>query len=122
LAKGHHVLVDCYDVRSSVCKDDQRVQEALVNAAKNCGANVLGTMRYHFGHNSPAGFAIVVMLDESHCSAHAYADEGLIAFDFFTCGDTDPELVWEFVRRELDPDETWMCSIQRRSRFTKVSE
>ena len=48
--------------------------------------NVISQVRYQFGHNSPPGFTAVVVLDESHCSCHTYADLGLIALDVFTCG------------------------------------
>ena len=37
------------------------------------------------------GFAAVVLLDESHLSAHCYADRGWLAIDCFTCGGTDAE-------------------------------
>ena len=45
------------------------------------------------GTVSPPGFASVVLLDESHISAHCYADEGLIAIDVFTCGQADPSAI-----------------------------
>lgn len=74
----------------------------MARAATLAGANVISQVRYQFGHESPPGFTAVVLLDESHCSAHAYADEGQIALDVFTCGSTDPWKVLEFLREELD--------------------
>ena len=44
----------------------------------------------------------MILLDESHCSAHCYADLGLIALDVFTCGDTDPNEVLRLIREEID--------------------
>jgi S-adenosylmethionine decarboxylase len=41
------------------------------------------------------------MIDESHVSAHSYADLGLVAMDVFTCGNTDPHAVLEHVRSEI---------------------
>ncbi len=41
------------------------------------------------------------MLDESHCSVHTYADLGLMAFDFFTCGHTDPKKIWSIISSKL---------------------
>jgi S-adenosylmethionine decarboxylase len=75
---------------------------AMAKAASRAGANVISQVRYRFGHNSPPGFTAVVVLDESHCSAHTYADLGLIALDVFTCGNTDPGRVLEFLRQEID--------------------
>ena len=35
------------------------------------------------GSTSPPGFAAVVLIDESHLTAHCYADRGLLAVDCF---------------------------------------
>jgi S-adenosylmethionine/arginine decarboxylase-like enzyme len=53
------------------------------------------------------------MLDESHCSVHTYADAGLMAFDFFTCGSTRPEDVWNRVRMRLRLRNARVRSIPR---------
>lgn len=63
--------------------------ERMATAAREAGANVLMTHHEVFdGATSPPGFASVVLLDESHLSAHCYSDEGLLAVDVFTCGKT----------------------------------
>ena len=41
------------------------------------------------GNQSPPGFAAVVLLDESHLTAHCYSTRGWLAVDCFTCGSTD---------------------------------
>ncbi len=102
MAKAKHLLIDCRDVAPEVCLDDGRVLDVLARACREAGATVLSQVRYHFGHNSLPGFAVVVLLDESHCSAHCYADTREIAMDLFTCGSTDPWHVLELVRQELD--------------------
>lgn len=100
--KGSHLLIDCRGVPESVCLDDAAMLDAMARAAKKAGSTVVSQIRYHFGHNSPPGFAAVVMLDESHCSAHCYADTGQIALDIFTCGGTDPRKVLKYIREEVD--------------------
>ncbi len=75
--------------------------ETMARAATRAGATVVSQIRYRFGDDSPPGCTAVVMLDESHCSVHTYADQGLMAFDVFTCGSTDPREVWSLVRNEL---------------------
>jgi S-adenosylmethionine decarboxylase len=74
----------------------------MARAAERAGAKVVSQIRYKFGHDSPAGFAAVVMLDESHCSAHTYADLNLVALDIFTCGNTEPRDVLRNIREEID--------------------
>ena len=53
------------------------------------------------GQDSPPGFAAVVLIDESHVSAHCYADEGILAVDCFTCGSTDPAGIVDDIHRQL---------------------
>lgn len=100
--KGKHLLIDCRNVSRELCLNDKRVLNAMAMAAERAGATVISQVRYKFGSDSPPGFAAVVMLDESHCSAHSYADLGLIAMDVFTCGSTDPRDVFRYIREELD--------------------
>jgi len=53
------------------------------------------------GSTSPPGFAAVVLIDESHVTAHHYADRGMLALDCFTCGDTDPGQIADFIHQGL---------------------
>ena len=99
--KGRHLLIDCHNVSRGVCLDDRRMLDAMARAATRAGANVISQVRYHFGHNSPPGFTAVVLLDESHISAHCYADTGQIAMDVFTCGTTDPRDVLAYIRQRI---------------------
>jgi len=102
LYKGKHILIDCCNVANEVCLDDRRMLDVMACAATKAGATVISQVRYHFGHNSPPGFTAVVLLDESHMSAHCYADTGQIALDIFTCGTTDPKEVLRYIREEID--------------------
>jgi S-adenosylmethionine decarboxylase len=43
------------------------------------------------------GFTSVVLLDESHITAHAYTQQGLLALDVFTCGKTNPKVISNFI-------------------------
>lgn len=53
------------------------------------------------GTQSPSGFAAVVLLDESHVSAHCYYEKGLLAIDAFTCGNGDPALIIDTIQNRL---------------------
>jgi len=90
------------------------VCELLCKFIQEEGANILSISKYRLGHNSPPGFACVIMLDESHCSAHSYADEGLLAFDFFTCGQSDPYNIFEKMIKVLSIEN---YSIKKMNRF-----
>ncbi len=101
MEKGKHLLIDCRNVPREICLDDKRVLNVMARSAEKAGATVISQMRYKFGLDSPPGFTAIVMLDESHCSVHTYADEGLIAMDIFTCGSTNPSDVLTYIQQEL---------------------
>lgn len=116
--KGKHLLVDCRNVARELCLNDRLVLEVMARSAERAGATVVSQIRYKFGQESPPGFTAVVMLDESHCSAHTYADLGLIALDVFTCGNTEPRDVLRYIREELNLGDV---TVKECGRFT-VSE
>ncbi len=113
LHKGKHLFVDCRHVRRDVCLDDRRMLAALATAAERAGATVVSQVRYRFADGSPPGFTAIVLLDESHCSVHTYADLRLMALDVFTCGDTDPRDVLAFLKAEIDLGDIEVLEVVR---------
>ena len=113
LEKGKHLLVDCRNVSRDVCLDDGAMLAAMARGATRAGANVISQVRYQFGHNSPPGFTAVVVLDESHCSCHTYADLGLVALDVFTCGRTNPRDVLAYIREEIELGDVSIRQVPR---------
>lgn len=113
MQKGKHLLIDCVNVPRETCLDDKGMLNAMARAAERAGANVISQVRYKFGSDSPPGFTAVVVLDESHCSAHTYADLGLIALDVFTCGRTNPKDVLRFIQEEIDLGEVSVREVGR---------
>ena len=105
--------MDCRNVARTLCLDDRRVLNVMARSAERAGATVVSQVRYKFGHESPPGFTAVVLLDESHCSAHTYADLGLIAMDVFTCGDTNPRDVLRYIQEELDLGDVTITEVSR---------
>ncbi len=105
--------MDCRNVARTLCLDDKRVLNVMARSAERAGATVVSQVRYKFGHESPPGFTAVVLLDESHCSAHTYADLGLIAMDVFTCGNTNPRDVLRYIQEELDLGDVTITEVSR---------
>jgi len=91
----------------------------MARAAERAGATVISQVRYRFGEDSPPGFTTVVLLDESHCSAHSYADLGLIAIDVFTCGRTNPKDLLNCICEEIDLGE---YTVREIGRFDVIDE
>ncbi len=113
MSKGTHIILDCYEVPAVLCLDDKLLLETAVRAAVTGGATVINTMRYRFGHDSPAGCAVIVMLDESHISIHTYAEQGKMAIDIFTCGNTDAQAVADRLRADLKLEKFEQQSLER---------
>lgn len=121
MAQGKHLLIDCRNVSRDLLLNDKLVLEVMARAATRAGSTVISQMRYKFGHDSPPGFTAIVMLDESHCSAHCYADLGLMAMDVFTCGSTDPREVFRFIVEELNLGDIEMYEVGRFTGRTEIS-
>lgn len=115
--KGQHLLVDCSGVSRDLCVNDKLLLESMAQAATAAGSTVISQIRYQFGNDSPAGCTAIVMLDESHCSVHTYADLGLMAIDIFTCGCTDPMEVWQILSNTLGIEQ---ANLRMVSRFNSV--
>ncbi len=97
-ARGTHILVDLTGVHGNPETLAASVLKHSLRLIKGAGVRVVGQQVSIFdGDVSPPGFALVVLLDESHFSAHAYTDEGLFALDLFTCGGTDPTPIMEAI-------------------------
>ena len=89
------------------CTGAVGVEGSWMLALMEKAVDASGARRVH-SHNedfdgsvSPLGFASVVLLDESHVSAHCYSETGLLAVDAFSCGGTDPARIMEVIEKEL---------------------
>ena len=96
--QGAHVFLD-YVNAFFAGEDDYRWLFSTV--AQSTATEVHAHLAPFDGSTSPPGFAAVVLIDESHITAHCYADRGLLAVDCFTCGDTDPELIASYLDERL---------------------
>ena len=84
-ALGRHLLVELQDCNREVLNDLSFLRDAMVTAAVECGAVVLGDSFHRF---SPQGVSGVVVIAESHLSIHTWPEYGYAAVDIFTCGTT----------------------------------
>jgi S-adenosylmethionine decarboxylase proenzyme len=82
-ALGRHLLVELQDCDREVLNDLDFLRQAMLTAATECGATVMGESFHHF---SPQGVSGVVIIAESHLSIHTWPEYGYAAVDVFTCG------------------------------------
>ena len=88
-AKGYHVMLD-FQLATPI-ENAKEFSDWLMQVCENSlskyGIRIVHKHAEVFdGTKSPPGFAQVLLLDESHCTAHCYSDDGLIAIDIFSCG------------------------------------
>lgn len=103
MIKATHAIIDCINVSRDICTDDELLSNVLEKAAIMTNSKLIAKNRYRFGHNSPDGCTVVLMLDESHMSAHTYADSGKIAFDIFISKSSDIcEKAVKYILNELE--------------------
>ena len=100
---GSQIFVD-YTGYSPIGADEgnwmlQIMRDAVTNSeAKEVHSHV----EQFDGNTSPPGFAAVVLLDESHLTAHCYSEKGWLAIDCFTCGQCDPNTIVDQIHMALE--------------------
>ena len=101
-ARGKHIFLDFTEFFPNVSVDGHDMLLLMKKAIENSGAReVHAHVEVFDGTVSPPGFAAVVLIDESHVSAHCYSDRGLLAIDAFTCGNTDPVTIITQLKQAL---------------------
>ena len=102
------------EIQPSFC--NALLQEILKIAMEH-KINVVGKkIKIFDGTKSPKGFTSVVLIDESHMSAHCYSDLGMLAFDCFTCGENPIKTkaitqdVFKFLKAQLGDDTQFLVS------------
>jgi S-adenosylmethionine/arginine decarboxylase-like enzyme len=102
--KGRIKMIDIkYNTRLSNEETASFVFEAMIASVKACTSMTIVHQHLELlGNTSPVGFTSILLLDESHFSAHSYHEEGLLCCDIFTCGNSNLDLVCKFFIDYLD--------------------
>ncbi|MBI87750.1 MAG: hypothetical protein CMB67_01800 [Euryarchaeota archaeon] len=99
---GSHVLLDYTDYISPKDDDASWILCLLRDSVRDSGVReVHSHVEIFDGSKSPPGFASVVLIDESHVSAHCYSERGLLAVDVFTCGENDADSLADLLHDRL---------------------
>jgi S-adenosylmethionine decarboxylase proenzyme len=91
--------------------DDLKRIEALMNqAAKAARTNIVASVFQPF---EPQGVTGVVVVEESHLSIHTWPEHGYAAVDFFTCGESIPELAHRVLAEGLRAERAEVIFVDR---------
>ncbi len=95
---GRHAILDGKGVPAKRLDGVSYLEALLRSACEDAGATVLKTAVHKF---QPQGVTVICLLAESHASIHTYPEHGVYMADIFTCGDLDPEIAANALRRHL---------------------
>lgn len=96
---GRHVLAEIYGCEFDILNDVKKVEEIMVNAALEAGAEIRECVFHKF---SPQGVSGVVVISESHLAIHTWPELGYAAVDVFTCGEkVDPWDACNYLTRQF---------------------
>jgi len=110
-ALGRHVLAEIYGCNFDVLNNLKKVEEIMVNAALEAGAEVREVVFHKF---SPQGVSGVVVISESHLAIHTWPEFGYAAVDVFTCGeDVDPWDACNFLSEKFGSEHMTATEMKR---------
>ncbi len=108
---GNHLLLELKNCDSVVLDDLSFVREALMSAAEEMGARILGESFHKF---HPQGVTGVVPISESHLCIHTWPEHGYAAVDVFTCGQAfDPHRAAEILIDKFGCKDPSMIIVKR---------
>ena len=110
-ALGKHLLLELKGCDKEALNDVSFLRGALLAAAEECGATILGESFHQF---SPQGVSGIVIIAESHLFIHTWPEYGYAAADIFTCGDSvQPERAVEVLMKKLGSQNHSMVEMRR---------
>ncbi len=81
-----------------------------MRAAKECGATILDDLFHQF---QPFGVSGVVLIAESHISIHTWPENGFAAADIFTCGEMQPQVAIDIMKKDFRAKEATVKVVVR---------
>lgn len=110
-ALGTHLLVELRDCNPAILKSLEKVQDALVSAAKEAKATIIDISFHEF---NPFGISGMVVIAESHLSIHTWPEYCYAAVDIFTCGEViKPEVAAASLIERFESKNPSMVEMKR---------
>ena len=108
--RGVHFIVEASGC-GEVITDVSKLQDILVEAAKQANAQVWSVS---FNRFPPDGVSGVVVISESHLSVHTWPEENYMALDIYTCGvKSMPFKAVEYVLEKVEAKRSHITEISR---------
>ena len=108
---GCHVLLELRDCNPILLNDLNYIRQAMLTAARDVGATVVGESFHRF---SPQGVTGILAIAESHISIHTWPEYAYAAADIFSCGSSFlPREAAERLAEQLESRDAEIKEIER---------
>jgi len=111
--EGKHLIVELLGCNFDLLNSVENTEEILISAAKKINTTVLNSYFHRF---QPQGVTGVVVIEESHLSAHNWPESGYSAIDIFTCGKTDPRECLSILKEGFKATKI-CCAMMNRGKY-----
>ncbi len=109
--KGEHYIVEVSGCNPEIIGDVKKVQDILIQAAKEANVEIWSVSFHRFPPNGVSG---VVVISESHLSVHTWPEVGYAAIDIYTCGEqAEPEKAVEYAVKAFEGKHVHITEITR---------
>lgn len=103
---GNHVFADfIWDVNKELIDNtvlSENIFQIMKDSIKNTKMkNVHEKLVILDDYDTLPGFTSCILIDESHITAHCYSTRGWLSIDAFSCGDTHPEPIMNYIVAEI---------------------
>jgi len=106
---GDHLILEFWQCQK--LNNQKFIHQALVEAVKACGAELLSINVHRF---QPIGISGIAVIKESHISIHTWPEDRYAAIDVFTCGDkVKPYLALKKLKSFFKPKHIDVIELKR---------
>ncbi len=124
---GQHVIIDMYgidpDIINTINNLDKSIElwnNELDNVFKTANVNCLNISWHNF--DRCGAFTALYLLAESHLSIHTWPEKKYIALDIFTCGESNIDLIVDYLIKYFNPTNKIIRKINRGLISEKINE
>ena len=110
-ALGTHLLLELNECDSGLLDELDVIETAMVEAAREAGASILGQSFHKF---NPRGVTGIVAIAESHLAIHTWPEHGYAAVDVFSCGENvDPHIAAQELAARFESEDSSVTEFHR---------
>jgi S-adenosylmethionine decarboxylase len=107
-ALGKHVTIECYDCDIRTLNDAVFLEQICLETVRQSGATVMSS---HFHNYAPQGVSGVIIISESHFTAHTWPEYKYAACDFFSCSESiQVQKAVDSLKRYLATDQVFVSA------------